>query len=419
MQGVSSRAKLLFSRFACNIFKYMFSRLFTAKNTKITKIGLLFFVPLVLLVAQPTGQLTDRRSQIPSEARSQIRRSATAVGLILVYDPKDRGDQEPRPKGSAVVVRKDGVVVTNYHVISENRSGQIYEQIFFCLSNESEAPTPIIRRYHLKPVLINRDRDLVLLRIVSDADGKPIPPSQIFPIVELGDSQSVQLLDDLVIIGFPEKGGSSITMSTGVIEGKDLLEAWIKTDARLIHGNSGGAAVTLDGKLIGIPTKVVTDSQPVDKDGDGFPDAVRMYGAVGFLRPVHLVGSMLAHLQEVEEKQQALKKNEHNPALQESPQVVSPLTHVKVYGVIKSALGGKPVAGARVGLVSLGSEYVTAENLLTWGGTNAEGSFELNRPVPPGRYTIKAKAIRYDEFSSDVYIDQNNSQLIIELRPSQ
>ena len=130
-------------------------------------------------------------------------------------------------------------------------------------------------------------------------ESNPTAPSQsrlLFPAVEIGDSKTVQLLDEIVIIGFPEKGGATVTISEGVIEGKDILGNWIKTDARVIHGNSGGAAVNAEGKLIGIPTKVEADDQEIDKDGDGFPDAKRRYGAVGFLRPAHLVTTMIAQL---------------------------------------------------------------------------------------------------------------------------
>src|SRR5207244_9550044 len=139
-------------------------------------------------------------------------------------------------------------------------------------------------------IIVSNECDLALLRVESDATGKPLPRSFTFPSIEIGDSRKIKLLEDLFIIGFPEKGGSTVTVNRGVVEGRDLLGNWIKTDARVIHGNSGGAAVTSDGKLVGIPTKVVADEQPIDKDGDGFPDDYRRYGAVGFLRPAYLIG---------------------------------------------------------------------------------------------------------------------------------
>jgi hypothetical protein len=185
-----------------------------------------------------------------------------------------------------------------------------------------------------------------------------------------------------------------------------------------MHGNSGGAAVNSEGKLIGIPTKVIVDSQPLDKDGDGFPDEVRRFGAVGFLRPSHLLASMLVQL-DAYEKKGALAPATEKPGLRDNiSEGVEPNAALAVRGVIKSSATGKPVAGARVGLVPLGSETISATNLLTWGGTNADGQFELNKRVPPGRYTLKAVAFGYGPFSEDVEIKQNATGLVIELRPS-
>jgi len=214
------------------------------------------------------------------------------------------------------------------------------------------------------------------------------------------------VLEDLFIIGFPEKGGSTLTVNRGVVEGKDILANWIKTDARVIHGNSGGAAVSSEGLLIGIPTKVVADEQPVDRDGDGFPDDSRRYGAVGFLRPSHLVAEMIAQLGDGDTA---------NAPMPTASKRAESSTLVTVRGIVRSP-AGKPVAGALVGLVPLGESNITENTLLTWGSTNAEGAFKLNRPVPPGRYTLKAKALANQPYSSDVDIGPGAAALIVEMR---
>jgi hypothetical protein len=299
------------------------------------------------------------------------------------------------------------VLVTNYHVISNSRTGRAYDEIFLNLSSDGDtdlSPT----RYRLKLVLISREFDLALLRVVSEASGNPLPDPFTIPSIALGDSRKIKVLEDLFIIGFPEKGGSTITVNRGVVEGKDILANWIKTDARVIHGNSGGAAVSSDGQLIGIPTKVVPDEQPVDRDGDGFPEDSRRFGAVGFLRPAHLVGEMLAQLGDTKSTKAAA------PA---APKVVHMATFVTVRGIVRS-VGGKPVAGALVGLLPFGEKDITESTLLTWGSTNAEGAFKLNKPVPPGRYTLKAKALGNQPYSSEVEIGPEAAALIVEMRRS-
>lgn len=335
-------------------------------------------------------QARSRSQPIPPDVRERARHAIAAVGLILV-----RSDGDPRPRGSAVVVRKDGIVATNLHVIARDRSDQVYDEIYLSLSGSGGLSWPMGPRYRLKPVLINKTYDLALLRVTSDTGA-----GSGFPTVEMGDSRSVQLLDDVVIIGFPEKGGPTVTVNTGVVEGKDSIRQWIKIDGRLIHGNSGGAAVNGDGKLIGIPTKVVVDS-----------DSSRAYGSVGYLRPAHLVAAMLAQLDS------GVASQIPSPP---APTVSRPIRSGAAFavgGVVKS-VNGKPVAGARVGLIPIGSESVTASNLLAWGGSNADGNFKLNRPVPAGRYTLRARAIGYEVFSRDIEIRENTDGLVVELKPS-
>jgi S1-C subfamily serine protease len=365
-------------------------------------------VVCLLALSASSAQTPNKEAGISPEVRSLVRQAIASTGLISVRNSSDSSSQGPRPRGSAVVVRSDGVLVTNYHVILNTRTTRSYDEIFLSLSGEGDAASSSAR-YRLKPLLINKDYDLALLRVESDASGNPVPKSFTFPSIEIGDSLKIKVLEDLFIIGFPEKGGSSVTVNRGVVEGKDLLANWIKTDARVIHGNSGGAAVNSEGKLVGIPTKVLADEQPVDKDGDGFPDGYRRYGAVGFLRPSHLVAAMLAQLDD--------KDAESQPA-PSAPKMIEPRTLINVRGLVRSAPGGKPIAGALVGLLPLGEVTVTESTLLTWASTNADGEFKLNKPVPPGRYTLKAKAFARQAYTLDIEIGPGSSPLIIEMRAS-
>ena len=382
-------------------------RILTSKLT--LAVGAVLAVPAVavcaLLISAHTLQSANREASVSAESRALVRHAIASTGLISVRSSSDSSSQGPRPRGSAVVVRSDGVLVTNYHVITNPRTSRAYDEIFLSLSGDGDTASSLAR-YRLRPLLINTEYDLALLRVASDAAGNPIPKAFTFPSIEIGDSRKIRLLEDLFIIGFPEKGGSTITVNRGVVEGKDILANWIKTDARVIHGNSGGAAVNSEGQLIGIPTKVIADEQPVDRDGDGFPDDSKRYGAVGFLRPSHLVAEMIAQLNN--------SKSENQPA-PSAARMAASSTLITVRGIVKSAASGKPLTGALVGLLPLGESKITESTLLTWGTTNAEGAFKLNRPVPPGRYTVKAKALANQAYSSDVEIGPGAALLIIEM----
>lgn len=390
----------------------------TVRPVMLAAVCLTVLVAFITLAANASQETKDRKLSIEPQIKKEqdlspavqarIRQASGSVGLILVRNSNDLDGQSPRPRGSAIIVRADGLVVTNHHVITESRTRRPYDEIFFNLATRGEVDPAASNHLRLKPLLINKEFDLALLRIEPQAAGDGATAPAPFPAIELGDSQNVQILDDLFIIGFPEKGGLSITVNHGFVEGKDALGHWIKTAARIIHGNSGGAAVNSDGKLIGIPTKVIADSQSIDRDGDGFPDVNRTYGAVGFLRPAYLVAAMLRQIDQ-----------QDTPSLRtpEKPQALAEAATITVRGTIKSASDKKPIAGALVGILPLGTEAVTEATLLTWGGSNAEGQFALRKPLPPGRYTLKVKALGYEGFTRDVEITENSARLAIEMIP--
>src|ERR1700754_2676908 len=216
---------------------------------------LIFWIMLgqhLFLNAASYQQAAEPKPPLPHDARARVRVAAAAVGLVFVRNVADAG-QPPRLRALAGLIRKDGILVTNYHVIVQDKVDRLYDEIIFSLPPADGSPGLAAKRFHVKPVAISKPYDLALLRIVSDGDGQPLSGAGAWPAIELADSHNLKLLDDIIIIGFPERGGSTVTVNAGMIEGLDRLDQWIKTDARLLRGNSGGAAVNSEGQLIGIP----------------------------------------------------------------------------------------------------------------------------------------------------------------------
>ena len=380
--------------------------LVTQLRTVSSQATLVMVLMVVLVVGSTVYAQSDatpnRKISYTTEVREQVKKVIPAIGLVLVRNANDP-DQKLRPRGSAVIVRKDGLVITNFHVIARDRSTKTFDEIFLNLPSDLSADAAKApRQLKLKIVLTNQERDLALLRVLPD---KPETPVEL-PFIVLGDSYKVELLDDVFIIGFPEKGGTTITVNPGVVEGKDALDDWIKTNGRLLHGNSGGAAVNSEGKLIGVPTRVVVDS-----------DAEKTYGSVGYLRPAHLVAAMISNYQEAEMKaaQAPLPTVVATPNATPTNEARA-MGVVVVRGVVKSA-AGKPLAGVRVGLLLVGKE-VAASNLITWGGSNADGQFTLEKPVPPGRYNLRARVIGYEAYSLDLDLSSASVPITIELKPT-
>jgi hypothetical protein len=102
--------------------------------------------------------------------------------------------------------------------------------------------------------------DLAVLKIEQYPDETPVADGTTFPYVEVGDSNRLIPGDGLTIVGYPGISGATITFTFGLMSGwlgEDFESGgkqWIKTDAKIAHGNSGGAAFDATGTLIGVPT---------------------------------------------------------------------------------------------------------------------------------------------------------------------
>jgi S1-C subfamily serine protease len=153
--------------------------------------------------------------------------------------------------GSGVIVRPDGVIITNRHVIE---GGQ---DIVVVLADK--------REFKARVLLSDARTDLAVLRI--DTHGERLPT------IQFGDSDRVQVGDLVLAIGDPFGIGQTVTMgivsalARTQISGSDY-QFFIQTDAAINPGNSGGALVTTDGKLAGINTAIV--SRTGENAGVGF-----------------------------------------------------------------------------------------------------------------------------------------------------
>jgi Do/DeqQ family serine protease len=145
--------------------------------------------------------------------------------------------------GSGVVVRSNGIIVTNQHVIEGA------EEITVVLSDKRELPARLI--------LADKRTDLAVLKVNS---GREILTS-----LQLLDSDDLAVGDLVLAIGNPFGVGQTVT--SGIVsalsraaEGISDFSFFIQTDAAINPGNSGGALVTMGGKLAGINTAIYSRS---------------------------------------------------------------------------------------------------------------------------------------------------------------
>jgi hypothetical protein len=174
--------------------------------------------------------------------------------------------------GSGSIIRGDGYILTNAHVGKPSAPGLAVE---YGPGMESEAAAlqvslfqgearPAKPLYLARPLAWDGYADVAVLKIVKTLDGKPVSHVQL-PTVPIGDSTKLRDGQEVVVIGYPGVGGGfegAVNVSRGTISGFQQerhipgLRAWIKTDAAIAHGNSGGLAADSKGHLIGIPSRV-------------------------------------------------------------------------------------------------------------------------------------------------------------------
>ena len=153
--------------------------------------------------------------------------------------------------GSGVIVRGDGVIVTNNHVVSGAQN------IVVALSDK--------REFKARVLLADSRTDLAVLKI--DTKGEKLP------VVEFGNSDALQVGDLVLAIGDPFGVGQTVTMGIVSALARSQVSAsdyqfFIQTDAAINPGNSGGALVTADGKLAGINSAIY--SRTGESIGIGF-----------------------------------------------------------------------------------------------------------------------------------------------------
>ncbi|HEY3919521.1 MAG TPA: Do family serine endopeptidase [Stellaceae bacterium] len=200
----------------------------------------LSFAPVVKKVAPAVVNVYSRRTvqtRTPFMDDPLFRRFFGNQGPFGL--PRERVQQS---LGSGVILGANGLIVTNHHVIDGA------EQITVVLSDR--------REFEAKVMLSDEHADLAVLKI--DTHGERLP------VLELGDSDQLEVGDLVLAIGDPFGVGQTVT--SGIISGLARtgigsdLSSFIQTDAAINPGNSGGALVDLDGRLVGINTAIFSQS---------------------------------------------------------------------------------------------------------------------------------------------------------------
>jgi len=203
-------------------------------------------------------------------------------GLPAPEAPSGGGGRVPEERrvlqgmGSGVIISADGYVLTNNHVIADERSG-VADEIQVRLNDGRELIAQVVGR--------DPRTDIAVLKV----DAADLPHAR------MADSGQLRVGDIVFAIGNPLEVGLTVTMGIVSATGRSQLgllgqqgyEDFIQTDASINPGNSGGALVDAEGRLVGINTAILS------RTGGNI--------GIGFAIPITLARGILVSLVETGE----------------------------------------------------------------------------------------------------------------------
>jgi serine protease Do len=184
---------------------------------------------------------------------------------------RQQPEKGPGPRGSGFIVKTDGYILTNNHVIAGA------DKIRVILDDKREFDAE----------LVGTDRETEVAVIKVDAKN--------LPAMKLGDSDKLQVGEMVLAIGNPF--GLSHTVTNGIVSGTSrsnvldevTYQDFIQTDAPINPGNSGGPLVNIRGEVIGINTAIALATT-----ASGMP--IRGNVGVGFAIPINMALNVMDQL---------------------------------------------------------------------------------------------------------------------------
>lgn len=204
-------------------------------------------------------QIISSESQLYSNLAKKVGPSVVSVNVTSTTNRSngffDFGPSEVQSAGTGFIVSKDGLIVTNRHVVQGS------DTVTVTLSDGTELQNV----QKVGQTNAGDPLDIAFLKI-KDAKGKDLQP------VSLGDSSKMVVGDKVLAIG-NALGQFQNTVTTGIISGygrnvqasdatgtnAETLQNLFQTDAAINQGNSGGPLVNMNGEVIGINTAVAGD----------------------------------------------------------------------------------------------------------------------------------------------------------------
>ena len=338
-----------------------------------------------------TGHLSTRRYP------SAVARAFESTVMIVVADIVD-GRLRARGGGSGVIVGRDGSILTNYHVIHD-KNGRLHDVFVIGRFSEQDKAPELYCAGKPSRSKLARELDLALIKCDLDLDGRSYGPASgaatwaTLPEVRADD---IKMGQRVWVLGYPDVGGGGLTLSEGDALGWSGVDGaagkdFLKTDAAIRHGNSGGPVVDDAGRLIGIASAVRTKQNAAG-------DIIEVVQAGGRVRPIGAATDLLA----IAAAGWTPREGHTDVELQPSA-IEAPAEGVQLQSRVLDVVNEAPIRDALVMVLRPGVTARTVDvnrlddQVLAYGRSNAAGEVLLRQPVPvPGKYTLMVVARGYE-----------------------
>lgn len=185
------------------------------------------------------------------QGRSPVVRAAAATVELTVAD---------NAGGSGTCVTPRGRILTCRHVLEVDGTNGEIQRDKILVAFPGTLDRPPVQSFYARVTFDDARKDLALLEITTDIFDRALPKELTLPWIPLGDSTALELGDPVMVFGYPSQGSersrTPVILTRGSIAGLEAVGGaprWLKTDAWIGLGHSGGSLVDAGMRLVGIP----------------------------------------------------------------------------------------------------------------------------------------------------------------------
>jgi serine protease Do len=223
-----------------------------ALSSKWLVISILLLIPILSFSSCfPQETPKDTTNAFPLTFSTTVEKVMPSVVYVFVEVETGQPGQFAGASGSGFILRSDGYVLTNRHVVENSRRAEV------TLQDRSV--------YEVSNIWLDDILDLAVIKI--DVEG--------LPAVQFGDPEEIRVGDWVIALGHPlglspAEGGATVTVGvvsnlgrSFTLQGTPYYDI-IQTDAAINPGNSGGPLVNLSGEVVGINSAGVGEAQNIN-----------------------------------------------------------------------------------------------------------------------------------------------------------